>query len=279
MSAPLPPNAMPLAAVIGDPIAHSRSPRLHGHWLARYGINGHYIPLKIAPQDFAEALHMLPRMGFAGANVTIPHKEAALALADHATPLAKRIGAANTLSFTENGIEADNTDAYGFTQNILSQQPDWQPKTVAVIGAGGASRAVLAALLDLGATDIRLSNRSPQRALDLAAEFGPAIRAVAWDERSTALADCDTLVNATSLGMQGHPALELDLSDLPATAVVNDLVYAPLETPLLAQARARGNPCVDGLGMLLYQAAAGFERWFVHKPEVDETLRRAVLAS
>ncbi|WP_417597709.1 shikimate dehydrogenase [Pararhodobacter oceanensis] len=278
MSAPLPQNAMPLAAVIGDPIAHSRSPRLHGHWLARYGINGHYIPLKIAPQDFAEALQMLPRMGFAGANVTIPHKEVALALADHATPLAKRIGAANTLSFTENGIEADNTDAYGFTQNILSQHPDWQPKTVAVIGAGGASRAVLAALLDLGATEIRLSNRSPQRALDLAAEFGPAIRAVAWDERSTALADCDTLVNATSLGMQGHPALELDLNDLPQTAVVNDLVYAPLETPLQAQARARGNPCVDGLGMLLYQAAAGFERWFAHKPEVDETLRQAVLA-
>jgi len=273
MSTPL-----PLAAVIGDPIAHSRSPRLHGHWLARYGIAGHYVPLKIAPQDFAQSLAFLPRMGFVGANVTIPHKETALALADIATPLARRIGAANTLTFTDKGVEADNTDAYGFSQNILNACPQWQPRKVALIGAGGASRAVLAALLDLGAQEIRLCNRSPQRAIDLAAEFGSSVQPQPWASRHDSLETCDTLINATSLGMIGAQSLDLDLAALPEGAIVNDLVYTPLETPLLAAARARGNPCVDGLGMLLFQAAAGFERWFGRRPEVDDELRQAVLA-
>lgn len=268
-----------LAAVIGDPIAHSRSPKLHGHWLQRYEIPGHYVPLHITAQDFPEALHLLPRMGFVGANVTIPHKLNALALADHATPLARRIGAANTLTFTNQGIEADNTDAFGFAQNIANAVPGWSPRRVSVIGAGGANRAVLAALLDLGTTEIRLTNRSPQRALDLAAEFGAPISAVPWSERSDMLDGCDTLINGTSLGMTGNPALDIDLSRLPTDAVVNDLVYAPLETPLLAQARARGNTCVDGLGMLLFQAAPGFERWFGRKPTVDAALRQAVLGT
>lgn len=274
MTAPL-----KLAAVIGDPIAHSRSPALHGHWLTRYQIPGHYVPLKIAPIDFEPALRMLPRMGFVGANVTIPHKETALALADLATPLAKRIGAANTLVFTDNGIEADNTDGYGFIQNILADCPDWAPKTVALIGAGGASRAVIAALLDQGTTEIRLTNRSPERAESLAQEFGARIQTVAWSERSEMLANCDTLVNSTSLGMVGNPALDIDLGDLPSDAIVNDLVYAPLETPLLAAARARGNTGVDGLGMLLHQAAPGFERWFGVKPTVDGELREKVLGA
>jgi len=266
-----------LAAVIGDPIAHSRSPVLHGHWLKRYGIAGHYVPLHITPDTFSEALHILPRMGFIGANVTLPHKHSALSLADKVTPLAQRIGAANTLTFTDQGIEADNTDAYGFTQNIKQAVPGWSPKTVSVIGAGGANRAVLAALLDLGVTEIRLSNRSPQRALDLADEFGAPITAVPWANRSDMLEGCDTLINGTSQGMVGNPPLDIDLTTLPETAVVNDLVYTPLETPLLAQARARGNTCVDGLGMLLFQAAPGFERWFGQKPTVDEELRNAVL--
>lgn len=264
-----------LAGVIGDPVAHSRSPRLHGHWLARHGIAGYYVPLHIRPDDFAEALRLLPRMGFVGVNVTIPHKESALALADHVTPLADRIGAANTITFTPDGIEADNTDAHGFAQNIVEACPHWTPRTVALIGAGGASRAVIAALQDRGATDIRLTNRSAPRALDLAAEFG--ITAHPWEDRAALLDGCDTLVNATALGMQGNPPLDLDLSALPGGAIVNDLVYAPLETPLLAAARARGNPCVDGLGMLLHQAAPGFQRWFGVAPQVDADLRAAVL--
>jgi shikimate dehydrogenase len=269
---------IPLACVIGYPAAHSRSPRLHGHWLKRHGIAGHYIPLQIAPEDLTEALALLPRIGFRGANVTIPHKEAALALADTVTPTAQRIGAANTLLFTSEGVAADNTDAYGFTANILDHCPDWRPRCVSVIGAGGAARAVLAALIDRGAREIRLTNRSPDRAAQLAEVFGSAIRPVPWTHRAEMLAGCDTLVNATALGMSGKPPLELHLDDLPPSALVNDLIYTPLETPLLATARARGNDVVDGLGMLLHQAVPGFERWFGVRPRVDAALRQAVLA-
>ena len=266
-----------LAGVIGFPISHSRSPRLHGFWLRRHHIDGHYVPLHIAPEDLGNALKILPKIGFAGANVTLPHKEAALALADHITPLARRIGAANTLAFTGRGIEADNTDAHGFAANIEDIAPHWAPRRVAVIGAGGASRAVLAALQDRGATDIRLANRSFERAARLAAEFGAT--PIAWEARETMLDGCDTLVNATSLGMTGQPPLSLRLDDLPRTAIVNDLIYTPLETPLLAAARARGNPVVDGLGMLLHQAAPGFERWFGVAPRVDQELRDWVLGA
>lgn len=266
-----------LAGVIGDPVAHSRSPRLHGHWLARYGINGHYVPLHIKPADFIDAVRMLPKMGFRGVNVTIPHKHDALGVADIVTPLADRIGAANTLTFTDQGIEADNTDAYGFAQNILDSHPDWKPKTVALVGAGGASRAVIVALQDLGVEEIRLSNRTQARADELAGELGDLITVVPWAHRSAMLEECDTLINGTAMGMVGEPPLELDLTPLPASAIVTDLVYMPLETPLLAAARARGNPTVDGLGMLLHQAAPGFERWFGQRPQIDAGLREAVL--
>lgn len=269
---------IPLAAVLGCPIAHSRSPRLHGSWLARYGIAGHYVPLHVEPANLKSVLRSLPLMGFVGANVTIPHKESALALADRVTPTAQRIGAANTLSFTPDAIEADNTDAYGFAQNILATYPNWAPRTVALIGAGGASRAVIAALLDHGATEIRLANRTIARAEELASDFGAAIQPVAWEEKSAMLAGCDTLVNASSLGMHGQDALDLSLTDLPKTAIVNDLVYTPLETALLGSAKQRGNPVVDGLGMLLHQAAPGFERWFGHTPQVDDSLRKDVMA-
>ena len=268
---------IPLAAVIGHPVAHSRSPRLHGHWLKRHGIAGHYVPLDIAPDDFARMLPQLARIGFVGANVTIPHKEAALALADTATPLARRIGAANTLVLGPDGIAADNTDAHGFAQNIFDAAPDWAPRTVALLGAGGASRAVIAALLDRGAVEIRLANRSTARAEELAADF-PGVSVIDWANRAEMLDGCDTLVNATSLGMTGQPPLEIALDALAPSAIVNDLVYAPLETLLLAQARARGNRPVDGLGMLLHQAAPGFARWFGVMPAVDDDLRRAVLA-
>jgi shikimate dehydrogenase len=266
---------IPLVAVLGDPVAHSRSPRLHGHWLARYGIAGHYVPLHVRPADLAATLNLLPRLGFVGGNVTLPHKQAVLELAQAATPLAQRIGSANTLTFGPEGILADNTDAYGFTWNILDSYPDWSPRTVALIGAGGASRAVVVALQDRGAQDIRITNRSPERAEQLAADFG--LTAVRWDQRADMLGGCDTLVNATSQGMSGQEPLDLALDPLPKTALVTDLIYTPLETPLLAEARARGNPVVDGLGMLLHQAAPGFARWFGVTPKVDDELRRAVL--
>lgn len=266
-----------LAGVIGYPVAHSRSPRLHGHWLRRYGILGHYVPLQIKPEDLENCLAVLPKMGFVGANVTIPHKEIVLSLADHITPLARRIGAANTLTFTDRGIEADNTDAHGFTWNILDNAPQWAPQRAAVIGAGGASRAVIAALQERGGTEIRLTNRSPERAARLAAEFG--VTAVPWVEREAMLEGCDTLVNTTSLGMTGQPPLPLRLDSLPTTAIVNDLIYTPLQTPLLTAAQARGNRAIDGLGMLLHQAAPGFERWFGVAPSVDQDLREQVLGA
>lgn len=268
---------IPLAAVIGHPIHHSRSPRVHGHWLSRYGLPGHYVPLDVAPEDLEQVLRTLPRMGFVGANVTIPHKEMALALADEVSETARRIGAANTLSFRDGRILADNTDAYGFASNLRDHVPGWSPRTVALIGAGGASRAVIVALLDAGAIEIRLTNRSPDRAKELAAEFSN-VRDVSWTDRHNMLVDCDTLVNGTSLGMTGQPPLDLLLDDLPNTALVSDLVYAPLMTDLLMQAQARGNPVVDGLGMLLHQAAPGFSRWFGVTPQVDDALRAAVLA-
>lgn len=266
-----------LAAVIGCPVAHSRSPRLHTHWLHRYRIDGQYIPLHVETADFETTIKLLPRIGFVGANVTIPHKGSALRCADHVSDVAKRIGAANTLAFGRNGVEADNTDAFGFARNIQAQDPDWTPRVAAVIGSGGASRAVIVALIDLGAAEIRLTNRTDSRAQELADEFGSPVKAVPWTERSSMLAGCDTLVNTTSLGMLDQPPLPLDLSDLPDSALVNDLVYTPLETPLLAAARRRQNRCVDGLGMLLHQAAPAFEKWFHVKPEVDDTLRKAVL--
>jgi shikimate dehydrogenase len=266
---------MPLAAVLGDPIGHSRSPRLHGHWLERHGIAGAYVPLRVAAVDLALTLDLLPRLGFVGCNVTIPHKEAVLALAATVTPTARRIGAANTLTFGPGGFEADNTDAIGFTSNILDALPDWKPRRVAVLGAGGASRAVIVALQDRGASEIRITNRSPDRARALASEFG--LLALDWADRGAMLDGCDTLINTTSLGMTGQPPLDLSLAALPTAALVTDLIYTPLETPLLAAARARGNSVVDGLGMLLHQAVPGFERWFGHRPRVDAALRQAVL--
>lgn len=270
-------NPPPLAAVLGYPAGHSKSPRLHGQWLTRYGLNGHYIPLTVHPDDLETTLRLLPRLGFRGVNVTIPHKEPVLALAASATETARRIGAANTLTFVDGGYSADNTDAYGFVQNILDVVPDWSPRCVAVLGAGGASRAVIWALIDRGAQEIRVTNRSADRADALARAFGPLVRPVPWQARADMLADCDTLVNTTSLGMTGQPPLDLSLDRLRAGSVVSDLVYVPLRTPLLAAAADHGHIAVDGLGMLLHQGVPGFERWFHVKPDVDPALRAAVL--
>ncbi|MEQ8652727.1 MAG: shikimate dehydrogenase [Kiloniellales bacterium] len=265
-----------LAGVIGWPVGHSRSPLLHGHWLERYGIDGAYLPLAVPPGRLATALEGLSALGFRGANVTIPHKEEALRLCTRLTPQARAIGAANTLIVEDDGLLGDNSDGFGFLAN-LDETAGWKPagKRCLVLGAGGSSRAVIWSLIDGGAEEVIVTNRTAERAAGLAQEFGASSRP--WEEREGALADIDLVVNTTSLGMQGQAALDLPLDRLPGHALVTDLVYAPLETPLLAAAARRGNPTVDGLGMLLHQARPGFAAWFGVEPQVDQALRSAVL--
>jgi shikimate dehydrogenase len=274
-------SAPPLAAVIGCPIGHSRSPRLHGHWLRRYGIAGHYVPVELRPESLAEGLRALRLLGFRGANVTIPHKVAVLDLAASTSPIASRVGAANTLTFLDGGgFHADNTDAYGFVASLRQAAPGWKAAAgpALVFGAGGAARAVVAALIDAGAPLIRLANRTPARAEALRAHFlDSSVVLVEWTGADAAAEGAATIVNTTSLGMTGQPALPFRLDAAPAGALVADLVYQPLDTPLLAEARARGLTAVDGLGMLLHQAVPGFEAWFGRRPEVDAELRAAVL--
>jgi len=273
-------DKIPLAAVIGHPVAHSKSPNVHGYWLRKYGLKGHYIPMDIAPEKISDLLPRLADLGFVGANVTIPHKEKVMELADLITDRATLIGAANTLIFRKDGrIHADNTDGYGFIENIRQKIPDWDPKTgpAVVLGAGGASRAVLASLLDVGVPRILLTNRTRQRAEKLREDFGHRIQVVEWVQAGNALEEADIVVNTTSLGMIGKPEMRVPLDGLKPGAVVNDLVYAPLRTRLLATAEERGCRVVDGLGMLLHQAVPGFERWFGKRPVVDENARAAVL--
>ena len=268
-----------LAGVIGDPIAHSKSPVLHGHWLARYGIKGHYVPLHVSHEKLGKVLKQLPNMGFKGVNVTIPHKELALSMASGVSDRAALIGAANTLTFTSSGIQADNTDGVGFIANIKQAVPDWQPSDgpTMVLGAGGAARAVLSALIQGGSPRVILANRTRARAETLRSQLGARVELLPWTRVADALGDVQTIVNTTSLGMAGAAPLQLDFSRVRPGTVVNDLVYVPLETEFLAAAREAGCRTVDGLGMLLHQAAPGFERWFGRRPEVDDELRRVVL--
>ncbi|CUI41258.1 shikimate dehydrogenase [Cognatishimia activa] len=271
---------VPLAAVIGHPIAHSKSPMLHGHWLKTYGINGHYIPMDVAPDDLETVLRNMHKMGFVGANVTIPHKTRALEIADQVTDRATLIGAANTLIFHEDGkILADNTDGYGFIQNLRQSAPDWDPTAGAavVLGAGGAARAVVASLLDVGVPEIFITNRTRVRAEQLRDDFGARLKVVEWVQAGDVIEDGTTIVNTTSLGMTGKPELKVSLDGLQPGSLVTDLVYTPLRTPFLDEAAQRGCVSVDGLGMLLHQAAPGFERWFGPRPEVTEDLRRVIL--
>ncbi|AXT27709.1 shikimate dehydrogenase [Ruegeria sp. AD91A] len=272
---------VPLAGVIGHPIGHSRSPKLHGHWLKTYGLAGHYIPMDVAPVDLEAVLRTLPKAGFVGANVTVPHKEAALKIADHASDRATVIGAANTLVFREDGsIHADNTDGYGFMENLRNGAPDWNAKDgpAVVFGAGGAARAVLQALSDAGVPEILLTNRTRARADHLKEEFGQRIRVVDWVQAGNVIENAELVVNTTSLGMQGQPELRVPLDGLQPGAVVTDLVYVPLKTRLLQTAEQAGCTAVDGLGMLLHQAVPGFERWFGVRPEVDADARAAAMA-
>ena len=269
-----------IAGVAGWPVGHSLSPLLHNFWLDRFAIDGAYIPLPVREEDFAVIVPALAKAGFRGINVTLPHKQAALALCDETDAPAAAIGAVNTLIFHPDGrIEGRNTDAFGFIENIRpALQAAPLPRRAVILGAGGAARAVFWALLQEGIGDIVIVNRNRQRALSLAASMGVSDdRCGEWDRRDALLEGAELLVNTTSLGMQGQPPLEISLDALPAGALVTDIVYTPLETPLLVRARARGHRVVDGLGMLMHQARPGFAAWFGRDAVVDEALRSHLL--
>ncbi|MFE1597698.1 shikimate dehydrogenase [Methylobacterium sp. ID0610] len=277
----------PKAFVVGHPIAHSRSPLIHGHWLATHGLPGSYERVDVAPASFAEFLRDFPRAGFVGGNVTIPHKEAAFRLVAAMTPRAERIGAVNTLSLDAEGrLHGDNTDAPGFLAHLdATLGADWPEttgigagRTVTLLGAGGAARAIAVGLLERGLPHLRIANRTPARAEALRGLDSARVEAVAWERVPDLLGGTGLLVNTTSLGMAGAGRLDLDLAALPDGAAVADIVYVPLETPLLAAARARALRTVDGLGMLLHQAVPGFARWFGVTPRVTPELRGLVVA-
>lgn len=271
------------AGVMGWPVDHSRSPVLHGFWLKAYDVEGSYVRLPVPPENLGRALGELHEKGFSGVNLTVPHKEAALAHLDGITTEARQIGAVNTVFITAEGkLLGTNTDAYGFLANLTSTAPKWRPDNgpAVVLGAGGAARAVCHALLNEGVAEIRVVNRTLARAESLAVSLSPRrIVPMPWDAIGDALHNAALLVNTTILGMKDQAPLVVDLAKLPPSAVVNDIVYTPLETPLLAAARLRGNPVVDGLGMLLYQAQPSFAGWFGVRPEVTPALRDHVLAS
>ncbi len=268
-----------VAGVMGWPVAHSRSPRLHGYWLEKHGIDGAYIPMAVPPERLEQALRALPALGLRGANVTMPHKQAALRACDAVDSLAQRIGAVNTVTVGPDGaLEGSNTDAFGLIEN-LREGSDWLATDgpAVVLGAGGAARSACVALIDAGVESIRIVNRTPDRASELAGAMAPQCSAIAWGRCEEALDGAALVINTTTLGMTGQPPLEIRLDALPISATVYDIVYAPLETDLLAAARARGNRTVDGLGMLLHQARPGFEAWFGVRPVVDEALQAFVL--
>lgn len=270
-----------VAGIIGWPVAHSLSMRLHGFWLDAFGIDGVYAPFPVRPGGLEQALRALPLLGIAGVNLTVPHKVQAMAALDRVDELTRRIGAANTIVVAGDGaLEGRNTDGYGFIESLRAGATGWSAAAgpAVVLGAGGAARAVIVALQDAGAPLIRIANRTLATAQGLADELGPGIEAVAWEARAAALGDAALLVNTTSLGLIGQPPLEIALDDLPPDAIVTDVVYVPLQTPLLAAAAARGNVTVDGLGMLLHQGRPGFAAWFGRDPEVTQQLRDHVLA-
>ena len=267
------------AFVTGHPIAHSRSPKIHGHWLATYGIDGSYQAIDVAPADFAAFLGSLRDNGYRGGNVTIPHKEAAFAGVTRRDHAADAIGAVNTLWLEDGVLWGGNTDGVGFAANLDDHAPGWAANGPAVVlGAGGASRAVIHALKERGIRDIRVVNRTLSRAEELRDLFGAGVSAHGAEAVDELLADAGLLINTTALGMHGNEALAADPAGLPGHAIVTDIVYVPLETPLLAAARKRGLKTVDGLGMLLHQAVPGFERWFGRKPEVTAELRQMIVA-
>jgi len=270
-----------LAGVIGWPVAHSRSPQIHNYWLQQHRLAGAYVLLPVAPEALPTALPGLAALGFRGCNVTIPHKVDAMHLVHELDPMAKRMGALNTIVVQADGsLKGYNNDGFGYIQSLLDARPDWRADTgpITVLGAGGAARAVVLSLADRGARDIRLLNRNDAKATALAMEFGGPVQALPWSERHRALADVSLLVNTTNQGMHGTKALDLSLDQLPVTALVSDVIYVPLETPLLRAARLRGNATVNGLGMLLHQARPAFAAWFGVLPDVTPALRALVEA-
>ena len=271
-----------LAGVMGWPVAHSRSPVLHNHWIKHYGLNGAYVLLPVQPDQLVDAIKGLRALGFAGCNLTIPHKVAAMSFMDRVDPLARRMGAINTIVVEKDGsLSGYNNDGFGYIQSLLEAQPNWQADAgpVTVLGAGGAARAVIVSLAEQGAKEIRLCNRSWDKAQALAQEFGAPVKAIPWEQRHDALADIALLVNTTNQGMSGQPALDLSLDRMPGHTLVSDVIYIPKETPLLAAARQRGNPTVNGLGMLLHQARPAFKAWYGVMPEITPELRRQVDAT
>jgi shikimate dehydrogenase len=271
-----------LAGVMGWPVAHSRSPTIHNHWIKQYALNGAYVLLPVEPVNLPTALKGLSALGFAGCNLTIPHKVAAMQWVDRVDPIAQRMGAINTIVVEADGsLSGSNTDGFGYIQSLLDVQPDWRADAgpAIVLGAGGAARAVIVSLAERGAKEIRVCNRSFDKAQGLALEFGAPVKAVAWEDRHAALADVALLVNTTNQGMSGQSPLDISLDQLPLHAMVSDVIYVPMETPLLAAARARGNPTVNGLGMLLNQARPAFKAWFGVMPEITPEFRRVVEAT
>jgi shikimate dehydrogenase len=276
------PDRFLLAGVMGDPVMHSRSPKLHNYWLAKYGLTGIYVPLAITAANLRAALRALSALGFSGCNLTIPHKEAALDIVDKLDPLARRIGAVNCVVVAPDGsLEGRNHDGFGYIESVREAQPEWRADTgpIVVIGAGGGARAVLVNLIDQGAREIRLVNRTLARGKALAGDLGGPITALAWEEREAALEGAAMLINTTNQGMLGERPLDLALDRLPVRALVSDIVYNPRETALLAAARRRGNATVNGLGMLLHQARPAFHAWFGIMPEVTPELRAMIEAT
>jgi shikimate dehydrogenase len=276
------PSSFLLAAVMGWPIAQSRSPVLHNFWLQQHGLHGAYLPLAIPPDRLAAALRALHPLGFAGCNLTIPQKQPAMRIVNEVDENAKAIGAISCVVVRKDGsLTGTNNDWYGFTHNILEVVPDWRADAgpALVIGAGGGARGVIYGLIRRGAREIRVCNRTLARARALANDFGGAVRAVDWAARHDALDGAAILVNTTSLGMTEQPPLELSLELLPTSALVNDIVYSPRETPLLVAARARGNHIVTGLGMLLHQGVPAWKAWFGIEPKVTTELRAAIEAT
>lgn len=270
-----------LAGVIGSPIGHSKSPLIHAHWIWKHGLKGYYIPIEIRPENFESGIRALPKLGFRGVNITIPYKETILSVATSISDRAALIGAANTIVFGSDGsIRADNTDGVGFIENIKSQAPDWSGANgpAVVLGAGGASRAIVSALLSEGVPEIRLTNRTRHRAEIFREQFGAKIHVVEWARANEAMDGAALIVNTTSLGMTDKPPLKIKLNGAPDFALVTDIVYTPINTEFLEQARSFGLRTVDGVGMLLHQAVPSFEHWFDVRPTVDDELRRLVLA-
>lgn len=276
------PDRFLLAGVMGWPVMHSRSPMLHNYWFEKHGLIGRYVPLGIKVENLAAALRALPALGFSGCNLTIPHKVEALKILDRVNDAAKRIGAANCVIVQPDGsLSGVNNDGWGYVENIIESVPGWKADAgpIVIMGAGGGARAIVVALQDRGARTIRLVNRSPERAAGLKQQIGGEIDIVPWADRHKSLDGAAMLINTTSQGMGGQAPLDLSLDQLPKTALVSDIVYTPLETPLLATARKRGNPTVDGLGMLLHQARPAFQAWFGVMPEVTPELRKMIEAT